>query len=69
MKEKTISTAELLDVLPDEDFMEVDVLVKRFIKKWDPDFTKLTAGEKALMEKSDEEMRKGEYISEKEFWS
>lgn len=35
---------------------------------WDPDFTKLTTQEKEILDKSDEEMKNGDYISEEDFW-
>ena len=34
----------------------------------DPDFTKVTARERELLEKSDLEMKNGDYISEEDFW-
>ena len=36
---------------------------------WDPDFTKVTARERELLEKSDFEMKSGDFISEEDFWS
>lgn len=47
----------------------VNTLTKKLVIAWDPDFTKLTAKEKELLEKTDEEMKNGEYISEEDFWS
>lgn len=69
LKAKTLETAELLDNLPDEDISMVNTLTKKLVIAWDPDFTKLTAKEKELLEKTDEEMKNGEYISEEDFWS
>ena len=68
LKAKTIETAELLDNLPDEDISMVNTLTKKLVKAWDPNFTKVTAKEKELLEKTDEEMKNGEYISEEDFW-
>lgn len=36
---------------------------------WDPDFTKTTAAERESLEKSDSEMKNGDYISEEDFWA
>ena len=44
-------------------------LIKKLIIAWDPDFTKVTDEERELLEKSDAEMKRGEYISEEDFWS
>lgn len=69
LKTTTLQTAELLDILPDEDVQMVNALIKKLIIAWDPDFTKVTAKEKELLEKADAEMKRGEYISEEDFWS
>ena len=69
LKAKTLQTAELLDILPDEDATMVNSLIKKLIIAWDPDFTKLTAKERELLEKSDAEMNNGEFVSEEDFWS
>lgn len=69
MKATTLETAELLDILPDEDAILVNALVKKLVIAWDPDFTKVTAREKALLEKNDSEMKNGNFVSESEVWS
>lgn len=69
LKDATLQTAELLDMLPDEDVSMVNTLIKKLIIAWDPDFTKLTAKESELLEKSTLEMKSGDFISEEEFWS
>ena len=69
LKATTLQTAELLDILPDEDVSIVNALIKKLIVAWDPDFTKVTAKEKELLEKSDSEMKNGNFISEEDFWS
>ncbi len=43
LKTATIQTAELLDILPDEDISIVNALVRKLVRAWDPDFTKVTA--------------------------
>ena len=69
LKKITIQTAELLDILPDEDISIINALVKKLIMAWDPDFTKVTAEERKLLEDVDAEMKRGEYISEDDVWS
>lgn len=68
LKAITQQTAELLDVLPDEDIFTVNKLVKKMVLAWDPDFTKVTAREKRILETADDEFSRGDYISEEEFW-
>ena len=68
LKAITLQTAELLDILSDEDIAIMNALVKKLVIAWDSEFTKLTAREKELLEKADEEMKNGEYISEEDFW-
>ena len=53
----------------DEDISMENELIKKLIIAWDPDFTKVTDEERELLEKSDAEMNRGEYISEEDFWS
>lgn len=69
LKATTLETAELLDILPDEDVLIVNALIKKLVIAWDPDFTKVTARERELLEKSDFEMKSGDFVSEEEFWS
>lgn len=69
LKASTLQTAELLDILPDEDVSMVNALIKKLIIAWDPDFTKVTEKERALLEKSDSEIKNGDFISEEDFWS
>ena len=53
----------------DEDISMENELIKKLITAWDPDFTKVTDEERELLEKSEAEMNRGEYISEEDFWS
>lgn len=69
LKDTTLQTAELLEMLPDEDISMVNTLIHKLIIAWDPDFTKLTTKERETLKKSDLEMKNGNFISEKEFWS
>lgn len=65
----TMQTAELLDILPEEDISIVNALTKKLVKAWDPDFTKVTARERELLDQADAEMKSGEYISEDDVWN
>ena len=58
-----------MDILPDEDILMVNALVKKLVIAWDPDFTKVTARERELLEKSNSEINNGDFISEESFWS
>lgn len=69
LKASTLQTAELLDILPDEDIAIVNALVKKLVIAWDSDFTKVAPRERELLEKTDSEMKNGDFISEKDFWS
>ena len=69
LKATTLQTAELLDILPDEDVSIVNALIKKLVIAWDPDFTKVTARERELLEKSDFKMKSGDFVSEEDFWS
>lgn len=53
----------------DEDISMENELIKKLIIAWDPDFTKVTDEERELLEKSDAEMKRGEYIPEEDIWS
>ncbi len=62
-------TLDLLEMLSDEYVAEVKEFTKTLVKKWDPDYTKLTPSEKASLEEAEEEIKKGEVFSENEVWS
>ena len=47
----------------------VDLIIKRLVLVWDPDYTKLTAAEKRSLKIADEEMENGEYFTKEEIWS
>ena len=50
-------TLDLLEMLPDEYVAEVKEFTKTLVKKWDPDYTKLTSSEKASLEEAEEEIK------------
>lgn len=47
----------------------IDLIIKRLVLAWDPDYTKLTAAEKRSLEIADKEMKNGEYFTKEEVWS
>jgi hypothetical protein len=51
---------ELLPALSEDDISLVYALVKKLIKAWDPDFTKLTPNEKEALKKAETELKNGE---------
>ena len=62
-------TTSMLSLLPEEDVSIVYTLVKKLIRAWDPDFTKLTPEEKEIVEKADAEIKAGDFLTEDEIWS
>ena len=57
------------ELYADGDISMENELIKKLITAWDPDFTKGTDEERELLEKSDAEMKRGEYIPEEDIWS
>ncbi len=51
-------------MLPEDDISLVNILIKKLIKAWDPDFTKLTPAETKELEKIIAEMDAGEYVTD-----
>ena len=66
-REKTIEM--VCSKFPQFSEEEISKRVSEMINEWDPNFTKVTIKEKELLDKSDEEMKNGEYISEEDFWA
>lgn len=61
-------TAQMLEMLPENQVKTVNELVKLLVLAWDPDFTKVTEEEKRRMDVADEEMRNGVCFSEEDVW-
>ena len=61
-------TTDMLMLLPEEDVSLINGLVKKLIRAWDPDFTKVTEEEKRILEEADKELKNGEYFTEDEVW-
>ena len=50
MSELAISTAEMIDLLPEDDQRFAYEFVKKLVLAWDPDFTKVTPDEARRIE-------------------
>jgi len=57
-----IEAAKLIDVLPEADKVFAYEFIKKLVIAWDPDFTKVTAEEKELIEQAES----SGYIDEKD---
>lgn len=55
--------AEMVNILPHDDQNLALELVKKLVLAWDPDFTKLTPGERAELEQAEQEYERGETVS------
>lgn len=53
-----------VDMLPETEKDLIDEMIKRVILAWDPDFTKLTSEEAALLKQSEQERERGEVFAE-----
>lgn len=54
--------ADMVDMLPEHDQTLAFELVKKLVLAWDPDFTKLTPGEKLELDRAAAEMASGDYV-------
>ena len=68
MSNLTVQTIEMLKMLPDDELLTVNSLLKFLLRSWDPDFAKVTPSERDRLEKLEKEMEKGEYYTEEEVW-
>ena len=64
MSEQTRELFQIIDTLPDTEKRLIDELIRRVIIAWDPDFTKLTPEEAAVLRQSEQERENGEVFSE-----
>lgn len=62
MSNVAMDAARLMDMLPDEEKSFAYELIKRLVRAWDPDFTKVTTEEAARIEAAE----KSGFISEEE---
>lgn len=54
--------ADMVRLLPDDDQALAYEIVKKLVLAWDPDFTKLTPGERAELEQAEAEYARGETV-------
>lgn len=55
-------TMGMLEMLPEQEQKFANEFVKRLVLAWDPDYTKLTAGEKKHLEDAEKRMDSGDFI-------
>ena len=53
MSEKALEAARLIEMLPEDDQNFAFEFIKKLVRAWDPDFTKLTAEEARCLEKAE----------------
>ena len=53
MSETVINAARIMNMLPVDDQKFAYEFIKKLVLAWDPDFTKLTAEERELLEKAE----------------
>lgn len=63
MSELALNTAALIDMLPQAEQLLAYEMMKRIVLAWDPDFTKLTEHESALVAQAEEEFNIGNTVS------
>ena len=66
MSEIAQKTAQMIDILPDEEEALAYELIKRMVLAWDPDFVKVTDAEAERIEAAAREIDRGEFISHDE---
>ena len=54
---------DMIDILPEDEQTLAYEIVKRMVLAWDPDFTKVTQEESQEINRSIDEMRRGECVS------
>lgn len=54
MSDMAIDAARLMDMLPDEDKSFAYEFIKKLVKAWDPDFTKVTPEEAKRIEAAEQ---------------
>ena len=58
--------AQMVDILPNADQELALAMVEKLVLAWDPDFTRVTPGEKAAIEQAVRELDAGEYVTQDE---
>ena len=68
MSALTTQTINLVQMLPEDELVTINSLLKMLVRSWDPDFMKLTEEERRQLEQIEQEMDNGEYYSEDDVW-
>ena len=68
MSTLTAQTIDLIQMLPEEDLITVNDLLKMLVRSWDPGFVKVTPSEKERLERIEAEMNKGIVYSDEDVW-
>ena len=55
--------ASMVNMLPAQEQVFAVEMLKRLVRAWDPDFTKLTPEEEAAVEHAEHQIANGEYTS------
>ena len=55
--------ASMVDMLPANEQVFAVEMLKRLVRAWDPDFTKLTPAEAAAVEEAERQIANGEYVT------
>ena len=63
MSTATKEIIDLMEILPENDQNLALEIVRKLVIAWDPDFTKLTPAEKALLEEAEKSIEKEGTIS------
>lgn len=53
-------TIEMIEMLPESEQVFVNEMLKRLVRAWDPDFTKVTPKERLEIEEAERELERGE---------
>ena len=63
MSDVAQQVANMVDMLPEQDQSLAYEVVKKLVLAWDPDFTKVTPGERRALEQADRELAAGDYVN------
>ena len=66
MSEISLKTAQMLNMLPDDEQALAYELIKRMVLAWDPDFVKTTDAEAKRILNAMDELARGDFISHDE---
>lgn len=70
MSEKVLEATMLMENLPIEDQELALQMIKKIVLAWDPEYTKLTNKEKALLDKAEREYENGNVVEDsEEIWN